>query len=139
MSQNAIVLDKKNNFVTKYGSTLNEKYPSVLFLRTKSKITPIVKKKEYDVEINSVKENFTSVVRDIVLECKSVEDVYIFNLDISSKGVKYGKTSFLRYDLYVRPTKRRTIEENKYRLQQLSTKLDKHLEKLLSNNGIICK
>lgn len=139
MTQNVIVLNKKNNFVTKYGSTLNDKNPSVLFLRTKSKITPTVNKKEYDCEINSVKEYFTSIVKDTVLSCKSIEDTYIFNIDISSKGVKYGKTSFLRYDLYVRPTKRRTVEENKYRLQQLSTKLDKQLEKLLNNNGIICK
>lgn len=139
MTQNAIVLDKQNNFVTKYGTTLNEKYPSVLFLRTKSKITPLSKKKEYDAEINSVKESFTTFVKDAVLGCKSVENTYIFNIDISSKGVKYGKTSFLRYDLYVRPTKRVTIEEHKFGMQQLSKKLDKHLEQLLNNNGILCK
>jgi hypothetical protein len=139
MTQNAIVLDKQNNFVTKYGTTLNEKYPSVLFLRTKSKITPILKKKEYDAEINLVKDSFTTFVKDAILGCKSVEDTYIFNIDISSKGVKYGKTSFLRYDLYVRPTKRTTIEENKFGMQQLSKKLDIHLEQLLNNNGILCK
>lgn len=139
MTQNAIVLDKQNNFVTKYGTTLNEKYPSVLFLRTKSKITPILKKKEYDAEINLVKDSFTAFVKDAILGCRSVEDTYIFNIDISSKGVKYGKTSFLRYDLYVRPTKRTTIEENKFGMQQLSKKLDIRLEQLLNNNGILCK
>ena len=56
---------------------------------------------------------------------------YLFNIDISSKSVKYGKVSFLRYDVYLKPTKLRTIKENRFRFQQLSTKFDKKLEKLL--------
>ena len=139
MSQNSIILDKQNKFITRYGRTLNEHFPSVIYLRTKSKITPTIQKKEYDYEINSVKDRFASFVKKTVLNCKSIENLFIFNIDISSKGVKYGKTSFLRYDLYVRPTKQKTLDENQFRLQQLSLKLDRELEKLLNSNNIICK
>lgn len=139
MIQNAVILDKKNNFITHYGTTLSERFPSVLFLRTKSKITPLSKKAEYNSEIKSIKENFKLFVNNTITNSNNVENDYIFNVDISSKGVNFGKTSFLRYDLYVRPSKRRTVEENKNCLQQLSLKFDNELERLLNDNGITCK
>ena len=139
MHDNEIKLDKKNNFVTIYGSTLNQAKPSVIYLRTKSKITPVIEKNKYDVEVNDVKNKFTTFVRDSITKSKSVENDYLFNIDISSKSVKYGKMSFLRYDLYLKPTKRQTLDGGLYRMKQLSMKMDKKLEKLLNSNHMICK
>lgn len=139
MSRNEIILDKQNNFVTRYGSVKGEKAPSVIYLRTKSKLTPTIKKKEYNIEVDNIKENFTSFVNKCIINCNSIENTYLFNIDISSKGLKYGKTSFLRYDLYLRPSKQKSLAQNQFRMQQLSTKLDKYLENLLNDNGIICK
>ena len=139
MFKNEVILEKDGKFITRFGSTLEVERPSVVYLRTKSKITPLTEKKEYDTEVNIVKNKFTSFVKEIIEKSKSVNNDYLFNIDISSKSVKYGKVSFLRYDVYLKPTKQRTIEENRFRLQQLSTKFDRKLEKLLNSNNIICK
>ena len=45
---NDVILKKNNNFVTKYGTTCKSLKPSVLYLRTKTKITPIVDKNTYE-------------------------------------------------------------------------------------------
>lgn len=139
MFKNEVILEKNGKFITRFGSTLEVERPSVVYLRTKSKITPLIEKKEYDTEVNIVKNKFTSFVKEIIEKSKSVNNDYLFSIDISSKSVKYGKVSFLRYDVYLKPTKQRTIEENRFRLQQLSTKFDRKLEKLLNSNHIICK
>ena len=139
MVKNELILEKDGKFITRFGSTLEVERPSVVYLRTKSKITPLTEKKEYDTEVNIVKDKFTSFVKETIEKSKSVNNDYLFNIDISSKSVKYGKVSFLRYDVYLKPTKVRTIEENRFRLQQLSTKFDRKLEKLLNSNIIICK
>lgn len=139
MFKNEVILEKDGKFITRFGSTLEVERPSVVYLRTKSKITPLIEKKEYDTEVNIVKNKFTSFVKEIIEKSKSVNNDYLFSIDISSKSVKYGKVSFLRYDVYLKPTKQRTIEENRFRLQQLSTKFDRKLEKLLNSNHIICK
>lgn len=139
MFKNEVILEKDGKFITRFGSTLEVEHPSVVYLRTKSKITPLTEKKEYDTEVNIVKDKFTSFVKETIEKSKSVNNDYLFNIDISSKSVKYGKVSFLRYDVYLKPTKVRTIEENRFRLQQLSTKFDRKLEKLLNSNSIICK
>ena len=139
MYKNEIILEKQGNFITRYGTTLETVHPNVLYLRTKSKITPLIEKKEYDTEIDNVKHKFTSFVKEVIENSRSVDNEYLFNIDISSKSVRYGKVSFLRYDVYLKPTKKRTLEENKFRLIQLSNKLDKKLEGLLNSNNIICK
>lgn len=139
MPKNEIILEKNGNFITRYGSTIESEYPSVVYLRTKSKITPLNRQKEYDKEVSTIKKRFTEFVHNSILKSKSVDDNYLFNIDISSKSIKYGKVSFLRYDVYLKPSKQRTIEENKFRLHQLSVKFDKKLECLLNSNSIICK
>ena len=50
---NDILLKKDNNFVTKYGTTCRSLKPSVLYLRTKTKITPIVDKNTYENNIKT--------------------------------------------------------------------------------------
>lgn len=140
MPKNEIILDKQNKFITRYGSMLDEEYPSVVYLRTKSKITPIWEKKDYNAEVTDIKAKFSEFIQKAIKQNRSVDSNYfLFNIDISSKSIGYGKQSFLRYDLYVKPCGRKTIEENKYRLCQLSTKLDKKLESLLNKDGIICQ
>lgn len=139
MFKNELILEKGGKFITRFGSTMNMERPNVVYLRTKSKITPLTEKKEYDKEVNVIKNKFASFVKKTIEKSKSVNNDYLFNIDISSKSVKYGKISFLRYDVYLKPTKPRTINENRFRFQQLSTKFDKKLEKLLNSINIVCK
>lgn len=139
MDKCEIKLNKQGNFVTRYGTTLNEKEPSVVYLRTKSKITPSVKKKEYNENILSAKNEFTSFAKNYLINCNDVENAFLFNIDMSPKGVKFGKKSFLRYDVYLRPKVKSTLQENQGKMENISLTLDENLERILKNNEIICK
>lgn len=139
MDKCEIKLNKQGNFVTRYGTTLNEKEPSVIYLRTKSKITPSVKKKEYNENILMAKNEFTSFAKNYLLNCNDVENAFLFNIDMSPKGVKFGKKSFLRYDVYLRPKVKSTLQENQNKMENISLTLDENLERILKNNEIICK
>lgn len=139
MLRNEIVLDKNNKFITKYGTTIDAEKPSVVYLRTKSKITPLVNLKEYSSEINYVKNEFEEFVSHAIRNSKCVQNDFLFNIDISEKSVRYGKVSFLRYDVYLKPIKNKTLLGNKFRIEQISKKFDKKLEELLNSNNIICK
>lgn len=66
MFKNEVILEKDGKFITRFGSTLEVERPSVVYLRTKSKITPLTEKKEYDTEVNIVKNKFTSFVKEII-------------------------------------------------------------------------
>ena len=63
MFKNELILEKGGKFITRFGSTMNMERPNVVYLRTKSKITPLTKKKEYDNEVNAIKNKFASFVK----------------------------------------------------------------------------
>lgn len=139
MDKIEIKLNKQGNFVTRYGTTLDEKEPSVIYLRTKSKITPLVRQKEYNENILKAKNEFTSFANNYLLNSDDVENAFIFNIDMSPKGVKFGKKSFLRYDVYLRPKVKNTLQANQGKMEHISLTLDENLERILKNNQIICK
>lgn len=139
MVKNEINLNKNGNFVTRYGTTIDNETPPVVYLRTKSKITPFEKKKEYNDDIARSKDEFALFAGKYLSECESIDCPFLFNIDISPKGVKYGKTSFLRYDVYLRPKERNTLKANQEKMEEISLTLDENLERILKNNGIICK
>lgn len=134
-----IILQKENNFITKYGTTCRSLKPSVLYLRTKTKITPIVDKNTYENDIIDIKNKFTEYVDKRIKKSKYFDDNYIFNIDISSKSIKYGKTSFLRYDVYLKPIVRKSVNDNMKLYSEYSEAFDKKLIKLLNKIGLINK
>ena len=85
MFKNELILEKGGKFITRFGSTMNMERPNVVYLRTKSKITPLTEKKEYDKEVNTIKNKFASFVKKTIEKSKSVNNDYLFNIDISIK------------------------------------------------------
>ena len=136
---NDVILKKNNNFVTKYGTTCKSLKPSVLYLRTKTKITPIVDKNTYEDDIIDVKNKFTEYIDKRIKKSKHFDNNYIFNIDISSKSITYGKTSFLRYDIYLKPLINKSISDNMKLYSEYSEAFDKKLLKLLNKIGLINK
>lgn len=136
---NDVILKKNNNFVTKYGTTCKSLKPSVLYLRTKTKITPIVDKNTYEDDIIDVKNKFTEYIDKRIKKSKHFDNNYIFNIDISSKSITYGKTSFLRYDIYLKPLIKKSISDNMKLYSEYSEAFDKKLLKLLNKIGLINK
>ena len=135
-----ITLKKDNNFITKYGcfNSVNL-IPEVIYLRTKAKITPLKEKSSYIEDIDKVKKDFLCYIEQQILNNKYIDDRYLFNLDISSKSVNFGKISNLRYDIYLKPFKKKNILEHKNFFERFSLKLDKKLISLLKKNKIECR
>ena len=135
--KNEIILkDKELNIKTKYGSNLNDKMPSVFYLRTKIKITPIKEKLTYENDLNQFKKSFTQEVNNIIKECNFINRNYLFDIDMSLKAIKYDKFSFLRYNLYLKPKSKDTLLNHKSYFEYINEKINKKLISLLENNGI---
>ena len=53
------------------------------------------------------------------------------------KSIKYGKTSFLRYDVYLKPIVRKSVNDNMKLYSEYSEAFDKKLIKLLNKIGLV--
>lgn len=133
-----IILKKENNFITKYGYNGNNKIPEVIYLRTKAKITPLKKSFSYEKELDKVKENFNDFLLEEIENNPNFDKKFLFNIDISSKSVKYGKISNVRYDIYLKPLKKDTLISNQKLFEQFSLKVDRQLINLLQKYKIEC-
>lgn len=140
MKPNEYILKKDydTNIITKYGSYTNELKPKVIYLRSKAKITPAINKQSFEESIDLIKSDFLEYVNERIIKSKYIDNSYLSNIDISSKSVKYGKVSFLRYDLYLKPKVRNTLEKNQVIIEKLLKKFDIRLVKLLNKCNINC-
>lgn len=131
------MLPKTNKFV-KYISTNNIslEFPEIVFLRAKVKITPIHKEKTYENKINKIKTGFNKYANDIIKGCNLFDKEYILTMDVSEKSVAYGKISHLKYDLFVKPSKPMSMEDDINHLSILSDKLDNKLISLFVEHSI---
>lgn len=137
---NELILKKEycNNIVTKYGSYDTNTKPKVIYLRTKAKITPTINKTSFEEGIINVKNNFINYIKDVIVKNINLEDNHISSIDISEKSVRYGKISFLRYDVYIKLRSPKPLIKNFKFFSKLSEKFDKKLIKLLKKENISC-
>lgn len=134
------ILEKNegNTIITKYGTHLNAIKPNVIYLRSKAKIRPLIDKDTFEKEIIKIKNDFNKYVEKQVINNKMLYNNFLSSIDISTKSVKYGKISFLRYDVYLKPVIIDTLEKNIPLFNNLINKIDKKLIKLLLKNNIEC-
>lgn len=135
MRVDEILLDNIN-FITKYGTTCEELKPSVIYIKSKTKITPTIEKSSFEDEIDKIKIKFKNYIETSIKNHKSFEDVSISNIEISSKSVTYKKVSHLKYDLYIRPKVKRNLEKYQRLVETLTTKINSYLIKLLNKNKL---
>lgn len=123
-------LEKDNHFMTKVSTNTTDERPKVVFLRTKVKITPMEIKKTYENDILSIEREFENFTRKLLDRNSDYDSNYIFTLDVAEKSVKYKKTSHLRYDIFLKPKNRLSLEEHRDILRSLSDMLDEKLIEL---------
>lgn len=123
-------LEKQNHFITNISTNTTDEKPNVVFLRAKVRITPIELKKTYEQEILSIKSDFEIFAKNLLDNQPSYDKNYIFSIDVAEKSVKYKKTSHLRYDVFLKPKVRITMEEHRNSLKDISDILDNKLIQL---------
>ena len=126
---------RKNGFKVKYGS-LDKKNPDILYVRSRTTITPSIKKSDYSKEILSVKNKFVHDANDIILLSDYFEDRFICNIEISEKSLAYGKKSHLKYDVYLKPLENKNFEEYYDDINNIVNKLNVKLSFLLETNNL---
>ena len=132
-------LDKQNHFIAKVSTNTTDVFPEVVFLRAKVKVTPSVPNKIYENDILTIKSEFDKFSRNLLNLCSDYDKNYIFSVDISEKSVKYKKTSHLKYDVYLKPKKKMTLEEHKTKLSLISDKMDNKLIELFKKYDLVWK
>lgn len=123
-------LEKQNHFITNISTNTTDEKPNVVFLRTKVRITPIEPKKTYEQEVLSIKSDFEIFAKNLLDNQQSYDKNYIFSIDVAEKSVKYKKTSHLRYDMFLKPKVKITMEEHRNSLKDISDILDNKLIQL---------
>ena len=123
-------LEKQNHFITNISTNTTDEKPNVVFLRAKVRITPIEPKKTYEQEVLSIKSDFEIFAKNLLDNQQSYDKNYIFSIDVAEKSVKYKKTSHLRYDVFLKPKVKITMEEHRNSLKDISDILDNKLIQL---------
>lgn len=119
----------------KYG-TLDRNNPEIVYIRTKARITPIVKKKEYNDGVTSVKETFEKLVKSVVRNNSYFEDKHICSIEISENGIAFGKKSHIKYDVYVKPKEIKKLDEHETEIKSMVFIFNENLSNSLFANDI---
>lgn len=117
-------IGKQNGINVTYGTILEGDAPKVIIIRCKGKIKPIVPKKSYENDIDSLKEYINYKILSIVRGSKTFSDECLTNVDVSSRSIKYNKYSFIKYDVYVKPLSEKRIQLHSSDISELTSSIN---------------
>lgn len=92
---------KTQNFTVKYG-TLNQEQPNVIYLRAKTRILPS-KDIDYAENVKNIRKTFQECVTKEVIQDNELDNRHIMQLSTNENGLKYNKTSILKFDIFIKP------------------------------------
>lgn len=92
---------KTQNFTVKYG-TLNQEQPNVIYLRAKTRILPS-KDIDYAENVKSIRKTFQECVIKEIAQDNELDNKHIMQLSTNENGLKYNKTSILKFDIFIKP------------------------------------
>lgn len=138
MKEKCYLIENKKEYVTKYGSELKDEKPTVVYLRSKIKITPKIKQISFENEISQFKEELKNYINDEIQNNVMFENRHLCNIDISGKSVTYKKISYMRIDIYLKPTVPKTLIENQPIAIELSNNIKNKLYSLLDKYNLKC-
>lgn len=101
------------NVKIKYG-TLDRNNPEIIYIRSKARVTPLIKQRDYYDSVTMVKNTFGNTVHNIIKNHTHFENRHICSIEMSENGISFGKKSYIKYDIYVKPKK--VLKLNEYEL-----------------------
>ena len=129
-----IKIEDIEDLSAKYG-TIDKNSPDVLYIRAKGRIMPTVKKNDYSNDIIELKKGFANIIKNNIMSFKNDinEKKYIYNIEISEKGISYKKGSYIKYDIFIRPNVKKEILEYKDIVTNLLTNVNNEMKQKLDN------
>lgn len=128
-------LDNDNVFQSKYG-TLNKNNPSVIYVKSRGKIVPLIEKNTYIEDVADIKESLTAYVDRLIKNNDEFQDRYIFNIDTGDNALKYNRKSYFKYDVYLVPVEIKPLDDYEETVNEMSMAISGHLETLLKEKNI---
>ena len=138
MKEKCFIIDDKSEYITKYGTDLNPQNPSVVYIRSKIKVTPKVKQPSFETEIKQFKEELKKYIINEINDNKFLEDKHLCSIELSPKSVTYKKISYMRLDIYVKPLILKPLVENQPIITELSSKVKNKVFQLLDKYNLKC-
>lgn len=86
------------NFKTKIG-TCDKNNPQVIYLDTKTFISPVNELNSYVVDVNRIKRQFNRFIDGRLHENSVFKNNYILVFDVASKQIQFGKKSILNIEI----------------------------------------
>lgn len=137
MPRSEFLIKKENGFTSKYGTSLNLESPNVIYVKTKAKVNVSKYEPDYAPFVNKSIKDITRKVGEIIKRNNNFQNQYLFNVDMSNKAVKFGKTSLIRYEAYVRPHTTNKLTSYKDDMTNLATQIDETIGNVLYENGFV--
>lgn len=123
------------NIGTLYYGSPNEKTCDVISMTLKGKFKPTQESKNYEKNSIRARHMFITSGTEHLDSLSWLNNHYIFTADFTEKGISYGKPNKFKYQLFVRPSQPKTIEEYKGDVFTLTTTLNGYLGKSFEENG----
>ena len=98
---------------------------------------PTIDKKDYSKDLTKIKNKFIEEANGIIKKYEWFDNHYIFTTDFTHNGLKYGKKTKYKYQIYVKPKDRKPIQEYDEKITSLVVEIDKHLKTISSNTFMI--
>lgn len=128
-------IGEHNKMRTKIGFNSKEN-PKIAYMSVKAKLVPSKKKPTYTDDVANIRKQFTSLVKTSVWNDKYFSDKYILNLELGEKYINSYNTSFIRFDVYVRPKDiENKLERHEKEIKRLSNELNNGLGNILARNN----
>lgn len=127
-------IGKQNGINVTFGTALEEKLPSVILIRCKGRIKPIIKKTTYEKDINELKDDILNIIQLKIKNSNLFSNEYLANTDISSRSIKYDKYSFIKYDVYVKPYELKDMQSQSHCISELTKSINLSILERLGTN-----
>lgn len=126
-------IDTKTTIKSRFG-TLNKNNAEVLYIRSKGKVRTDKQQTNFSNEITSLKSMFALKVQKIIDKHSDIlNSKYIASIDMSDKGLIVGKSTFIKYDLFIRPIVIKKIEEYEEIVTNIINEINVAIDQHLSN------
>lgn len=132
-----IDISTNNGISTKFGTIDDNKHPSVILLRGKGRVKPINRYTNYEDDVIGFRKAFEKEIHYCIQSSKVYSNDCFINVELSSKNVIPNRYSYVRYDIYLKPNKLRTLPQQKRSVIKISKAINESMVSLLKKNFLI--
>lgn len=130
-----LIVNEKNIRVN-YGTT-DKKNPSVIYTRAKGSVKPFKKKRTYVTDIQDLKKEFKTFVKERVNLLPSLKtDKLLCSIDITENGLSFNKKGHMRYEIFIKPSEIKQLEEYEEDVRILTEEINVKIRDFLEERGI---